>query len=182
MRLQDSLIEDKALRRFSMISFDVDVKDAVKAVQRQLKLGNVVGLISAHKPDLEFANFDLCELIEIAAQIDADRGFSPETVLHADWSNVASGRAFEIRYLSVSERRADALKGEIWGRALGRFALKHPRGNNPGRNRPILSQISAALHAWNSNYDFERDFVEVDPKTFERRQKDLRTRVGEPAE
>jgi hypothetical protein len=42
----------------------------LKAIRRQVDRANVVGFIAAHRPDFEFANFEVTELAEIAARID----------------------------------------------------------------------------------------------------------------
>jgi hypothetical protein len=78
MMLADALAQDIAQRRFSMISFDVDVDvDAnVKQIRRQLSEDRVVGFIAANTPDFEFANFTLEELVEVACRIDEHYGFS----------------------------------------------------------------------------------------------------------
>ena len=70
LKLQDGLQEDKKHRRFSVISFDKEDGSAnEKAIGRQIQLNNVVGSISAHNPDFEFANFTIRELVEVAARI-----------------------------------------------------------------------------------------------------------------
>ena len=74
LKLQDGLEQDLAMRRFSIISFDTDVAANMRAVRRQLEMGRVVGSIHANAPDFEFANFDLAELVEIAARIDEAEG------------------------------------------------------------------------------------------------------------
>jgi hypothetical protein len=168
MTLQDSLLEDRALRRFSVISFDLDEKENVKLIQRQVQEDNIVGMIAAHDPDFEFANFHVRELVDIAAQIDVESGFPGDNVREADWSGVTSGKAFEAKYRKVSARRPSGLKGEQWGRALARYARANPRRSDNGITRPLLSQVQAALHAWNSNYDVETEMFRFDPNTFER--------------
>ncbi len=95
LKLGDWLKEDKALRRFSIISFDRDVPANRKAIRRQVEQGNIVGFIAAHKPDFEFANFTIQELIEITARIDERKGFSGELIRNADWVGVRNGGDFE---------------------------------------------------------------------------------------
>jgi hypothetical protein len=121
LKLRDWLAEDKALRRFSMISFDTDVLSNFKAIQRQVMQGRVVGQIAAHNPDFEFANFDITELVEIAARLDETYNFSGDSLRNADWTGVLNGRAFAEKYRQLSLRKSAGLKGEQWGRALAAF-------------------------------------------------------------
>lgn len=122
LRLEALLKEDRSLRRFSMLSLDRDVPANAKFVRRQVEQDNVVGLITIHDPDFEFANFSVAELAEIAAGIDETCGYPGDPVRNADWTGIGSGEAFEQRYRQVSARKPGALKGEQWGRAL---ALRH---------------------------------------------------------
>lgn len=130
-------MEDKALRRFSMISFDLDAPASVKAVRRQVEQENVVGFIAAHKPDFELANFAIQELAEVAARIDETCGVSGSAVRNADWAGVGSGRAFEEKYKAISARQPRGLKGEEWGRALAAYGVEHPKRSDDGTERPL---------------------------------------------
>jgi hypothetical protein len=169
-KLEDQLREDLALRRFSVISFDRDLKPNVRAIRRQIEQGHVVGLIDANDPDFEFANFSLDELVEIAALMDERHGLKGDKVRKADWQGVASGRAFADRYSSVSEKRASP-KGRDWGEALAAYALAHPVNPRTGAERPFLRLVSAAFWAWHSNYEFQKEHVVFDPQTFETRRR-----------
>lgn len=169
LKLGDWLREDQALRRFSMISFDRDgqpVSPNVKAIRRQVEKDNVVGLIAAHSPDFEFANFDVNELAEIAARLDEKHSYSGDTVRNAAWTGVTNASGFERRYQSVSIRKRGKLKGESWGRALAQYAVDYPRKAD-GTERPIWNQIRGAWFGWKSNYDRQREAFRFDPVTFE---------------
>jgi hypothetical protein len=76
LKLEEWLKEDKAQRRFSMISFDCDRKQCVGTFRRQIREGNLVGYAAAHGPDFEFHNFTVQEFAEVAARIDEAHGFS----------------------------------------------------------------------------------------------------------
>lgn len=167
LKLRDWLLEDKALRRFSVISFDIDVPANVKAVRRQVEQQNVVGFIAAHKPDFEFANFTIQELAEIAARIDEVNGISGDAVRNADWPGVGSGRAFEARYRAISARRPRGLKGEEWGRALAAYAVEHPSRPDDGSERPFWREIRAVLKARIAHYDLQKEHLGFDRDTFE---------------
>lgn len=167
LKLQEWLKEDKAFRRFSMISFDCDVPANVKAIRRQVELQNVVGLIAAHKPDFEFANFTIQELAEVAARIDEANDVSGDTVRNADWTGVGSGRAFEARYKAVSARQPRGLKGQEWGIALATYADEHPNRSDDGSERPFLHEIWAALRSRIASYDAQKERFGFDRDTFE---------------
>ena len=166
LKLEALLDEDRSLRRFSMISFDGDVSANIKYVRRQFEQGKVVGVITKHDPDYELANFSITELVEVAAKIDEALGFPGDLVRRADWTCVQSSKAFEKKYLEVSARKSGALKDERWGRSLARYAMEHP-DRPEGTRRPLWGDLRAALHAWSSNYDCQRDLFTFDPVTFE---------------
>jgi hypothetical protein len=166
-KLDQALKEDRALRRFSIISFDRDVPANVRAIRRQVERGNVVGIIASHDPDFEYANFTLEELVEVAAQLDEQHGYPGDPVRRADWARIASGGAFEREYGAVSARKPSSLKGEEWGRALAKFAIERPRRSDTGVERPLWLQIRAAVRARTSNYDFQSEHFTFDSATFE---------------
>lgn len=167
MKFSDALDQDKALRRFSLISFDVDEKNNVKFIEQQIKQHRIVGLLTANKPDFEFANFTINELAEIAALIDEEKGTSGDPVRNADWTGIISGKAFEIKYKEISARKPRSLKGGEWGNALAAYIFKHPYRSDNSIKRPLLHEIEAALRCTNVYYDFQKDNFGFDPKTFE---------------
>ena len=166
LKLQDWLIEDRNLRRFSMISFDTDVPANVKAIWKQVAQNNVVGFIAVHKPDFEFANFAIEELSEVAARIDEASGVLGDAVRDADWTGVSRGRAFEKKYKAVSAR-SRGLKGEEWGRALARYAIEYPKRSDDGRERFFWREIQVALQARIADYDLQNERFGFDTETFE---------------
>ncbi|MFA5824043.1 MAG: hypothetical protein WC853_13375 [Thermodesulfovibrionales bacterium] len=167
LKLRDSLKEDKALRRFSMLSFDKDVAANVKSVRRQVEQKNIVGFIAAHSPDFEFSNFTIEELAEVAARIDEANGVSGKAVRNANWTGIASGRAFEARYVEVSDRKPRAIKGKEWGEALAAYALDQPNRQDNGAERPFWREIRAAIQGRVAHYDFQKDHFVFNPDTFE---------------
>lgn len=166
LKLGDWLKEDRALRRFSMISFDLDLGTNAKIIRRLVKRGNIVGIVTAHAPDFEFSNFTLHELVEIAAELDEAHNFPGDDLRNADWTGIQGAAQFEKRYREISARGSSSLKGERWGRALAKYASKMPRREDTGEERPFVADVRAALHAWNSNYDDHRKRFEFDPVTF----------------
>lgn len=167
LKLRDWLMEDKRLRRFSMISFDYDVAANVKAIRRQVDEQNVVGFITANKPDFEFANFTIRELIEVAAKIDEANGFEGDAVRNVDWTGVGNARDFEKRYGKISNRGPRGLKGEAWGRALADYATEHPNRLDDGSERSLWREIRIALKARIVHYDLHKQHTGFDRDTFE---------------
>jgi hypothetical protein len=163
---KDALREDLALRRFSVISFDRDVRANERAIRRQVEQHHVVGSINANDPDFEFANFSLHELVEIAALIDECLGFDGKRVRNAESKGIYGGKAFAERYSRVSERRCSP-QGKEWGEALAAHAIKNPVNPRTGAERPLLRIVSAACWAWHSDYDFQKEHVTFDPQAFE---------------
>ncbi len=167
LRLADGLIQDKELRRFSFISFDMDVAANVKAIRRQVQNGNVVGYINGNIPDFEFGNFTLKELIEVAAIMDEKRGANSESIRNDDWSEVRSGREFEENYRKLTGIGQKGLKGEEWGKSLAEYALKNPFLDRKKKRRPFLETVNHALQARRVRYDFQRDNYYIDPESFQ---------------
>lgn len=165
LKLRAMLLEDLKMRRFSIISFDADVAANVKFVRRQAAQGNIVGLIRAHQPDFEFANFSLAELVEIAAGLDEQCGSSGDSVRIADWTGVHNAAAFQAIYVRVSRRGSPGLKGQQWGAALAEYALKHPERGDDGTLRAFWEEIRVALRSRGANYDYQRSHFTFDQET-----------------
>jgi hypothetical protein len=162
VNMTEWLQEDVRLKRFSIISFDADVRQNVKTIESLSSL--VIGSIFAHKPDFEFANFTLDELVHVAADLDKAEGFGSDALRNSDWTGIDTGKAFENKYLAVS-KRGRALKGEKWGRALARYAEERP--NRPdGAERQFTVSLRHAVLSQSSNWDQHKDSFVIDPKTF----------------
>ena len=166
MKLADALSQDIAQRRFSMISFDVDVDANVKQIRRQVSEDRVVGFIAANTPDFEFANFTLEELVEVACRIDEHYGFPGQPLLEGDWKGVASGKEFEKRYGKISSRRPRGLKGSEWGSFLAEYAKEKPLRSDNNQERPLLSQVRMGLTARTAHYDHQKETLCFDEEGF----------------
>lgn len=167
LKLPDWLKEDLALRRFSILSFDLDVPANVKAVRRQVEQQHVVGFIAAHRPDFEFANFTVQELAEIAARLDEQHGVSGDAIRLADWTMICTGRDFEAKYKKSSVRKPRRLKGKEWGEALAAYILDHPFFADSGKERPFWREIQVAIRARGADFDFQKERYGFDAETFE---------------
>lgn len=167
LRLADGLVQDRELRRFSFISFDMDVVANLKAIRRQVRNDNVVGYINCNNPDFEFANFTLEELIDVAATMDESQGANSEKIRTTDWSGIKSGRQFEEKYRNLSEIGQKGLKGEQWGKALAEYALNNPHLDGKDKKRPFLEAVKYALQSRRVRYDDQRDNYFISPETFQ---------------
>jgi hypothetical protein len=167
MKLADALAQDIAQRRFSMISFDVDVEANVKLIRRQVSEVRVIGFIAANMPDFEFANFTLEELVEVACQIDEHHGFPRQPLLEGDWKGVSSGKEFEKRYCKISDRRPRGLKGHEWGSFLAEYAMEHPLRSDNNQERPLLCQVRMGISARTAHYDYQKESLCFDQERFQ---------------
>lgn len=165
-RLHDWLEEDRGLKRFSMVSFDVVGAAHGEAIREEAERGNVVGHLAVHRPDFELANFTLGELVEIAARLDDEQGFDGGRVRGADWARVRTAGDFEARYVEVSER-GRPLSAERWGRELAAHAASHPRRPDTNGRRPIWIEIETALRGRLVNYDGLPRTARLERETFE---------------
>jgi hypothetical protein len=164
VNLREWLTEDNKLKRFSIVTFDVDVMPNQKTIRRLADL--ITGSVFANEPDFEFANFTLLELVSVAASLDEQDGLPGRPVREADWDGIGKGGDFEKKYAAVSESHR-SLKGEKWGRALARYAELHP-GRADGRPRPFRDALMHATLAQSSNYDNDRETYRIDPETYQR--------------
>ena len=167
LRLADGLIQDKELRRFSFISFDMDVVANLKAIRRQAQIGNIIGYINCNNPDFEFANFTLKELVDVAATMDESQGASSEKIRTSDWSGIKNGKQFDENYRNLSEIGQKGLKGEQWGKALAEYALNYPYFDRKDKKCPFLEAVNYALQSRRVRYDNQRNNYFINPETFQ---------------
>ena len=97
LKLADQLREDRALRRFSLVSLDRDVPANVKSIRRRIQQEELVGIVFDREPDFEFHNFSLDELVEIAARFNESHGYSGDPIRDGDWSGIEGASSFQER-------------------------------------------------------------------------------------
>jgi hypothetical protein len=163
--LQEGLVQDLALGRFSMISIDADVPANLRVLRQQVQENRVVGSIHVNQPDFEFANFALDELVQVASTFDEQHGVSGDPVRQANWGGVSGAKEFEARYRAVSLRRR-SIKGKKWGEALAAYAGMRPNRLDTGDERPIWRAIGNAQRSRLANYDRQKERYRFDPDTF----------------
>ena len=167
LRLADALNHDKELRRFSFISFDMDVVANTRTIRRQVQNGNIIGYINGNNPDFEFGNFTLEELVEVAATLDEKQGASSDNIRNGDWKKVSSGREFEENYRKLTEIGQKGLKGEEWGKALAEYALRNPFLDGKETRRPFLETMNYALRSRRVKYDYQSENYHINPESFQ---------------
>lgn len=167
LRLADGIEMDREVRRFSFISFDVDVPANVKSIKKWVEEGSVVGFVNANDPDFEFGNFTLNELIEVAAKLDDSEGADGDRIRYGKWEGISNGRDFEEHYNTLSLKRSSGLKGEQWGSALGLYMIENPCFPESEKLRPFVETINAVIRARSVKYEYQRDNSNIDPQTFE---------------
>jgi hypothetical protein len=150
-----------------MITIDADVISNVKKVRRQVEQNRIVGVITLNRPDFEFANFAIGELVEIAARLDEAKGYSGYPVREAIWTGIKSGKSFEKKYLTVSARKPPSLKGQEWGEALATYAIEKQKRSDDGKERPLWREIHTAIQAQIANYDYQKSHIGFNRDTFD---------------
>ena len=170
MRFEDHLKNDKEFRRFSFISLDEDRADNLKILRKHINQANIVGYINLNRPDFEFENFTLDELIEVAFILDENLGFDSQKLMSGNKQNVSSGKGFEKYYIEHSARKI-SLKGCEWGKALAKYACEYPLKKDSGKKRAFIETVEQVLLAKRVSYDYQRDHFEIDPNDFQIKEK-----------
>lgn len=81
-----------------------------------------------HKPDFEFANFLLTELLEVAATMDESLGFEGAPIRDAKCSAINSWATKGFVRMAFSSGRSDP-----------RFAPSRSQTNGPGLHTPLAN-------------------------------------------
>lgn len=171
IKLRDNLINDRSVRRFSIISVDGDLESTKKVLREQIRKELIVGWVNVNEPDFEIGNFSVEELVRIAADWDSEEGFGCEALRDANWSDVKDGRDFEERYLRYTRSERSGLKGYQWGERLAIWVMDKPEIEGDGRERPIWKAVKAGLRARVANYDSEEKNYQINPTTFKTEQR-----------
>jgi hypothetical protein len=151
-----SLEIDIKSRVFSVVLLDEDRDDNVRAVKQAAASGRFFGRFFISSPDIEFANFSLSELTEIALQtVPRDGRVVPAVNELA--SLVAEAKSGEhLLELLEQQGLSGVRKSETWGVALMNFALRHqvlpPDHKKAGERRWILNVAELLIQARNAGY------------------------------
>ena len=172
LAFKGSLENDRKSHVFSIVLLDGDRQDFVRVVKKAAEEGIIFGRFFVSKPDFEFANFSLEELIDVLVSI-ADKedieGVEKEQLL-SDLEGVSSSREL-FRILGQSYQQLSSIqKSEKWGEELMDYAIKHPQasaqsGSDDEKERPIIEAARVALIGRKSGYIKSYDQYKVDPDT-----------------
>jgi hypothetical protein len=103
-------------------------------------------------------------LVEIAATMDEQNGLSDTSIRQANCDGITGAKEFGQWYQAASARCGGNLKGEAWGRVLGRHAREHRKIH--GHERSIIDQTRAAIFGWSTSYGSHSRNFTLDPDTF----------------
>lgn len=169
----DSLAADLNAHVFSVVILDNDRADVVRLLKKAAADRAFFGAYFLFDPDIEFGNFNIAELLEVALGIaqrsdpaTQDQASTKATLL-SKVSNARSGKEF-FRLLADAGVE-DAAKGEKWGEALMSFATKHqtfpighPRG---GEERPLVEAARLLIRAEDAGFLRSMAYEELDAET-----------------
>lgn len=164
MLLMQFFMADHAAKRFSFVSIDGDKEDNLRELRSQVKHEHLsVGWVTIAKPDFEMANFDVPELVRIAVSLRTLSSTKRKRIREADWSGIRKGKDFDGKFQTVA--RTPALKGEEWGKALMRFALKNPERPSTNSLRPVIKALQAAHRVYLVDHKGQHDRYLMDQTT-----------------
>jgi hypothetical protein len=170
LSFRENLLNDMNRSVYSWVSLDGDVEDNLRVLKKAVENNEMFGMFYISKPDFEFANFTLDELVEILWEIASENGAesSEKQKLVEQTSTATTGKElFKLAKQAVPALgRAD--KGSIWGEKLMRFALKNhqiQQSDGSSKDRLVIESIYEALHAIDCNYYLSRKESRVDVET-----------------
>jgi hypothetical protein len=164
----DSLKNDRKAKIFSVVVLDGDRKDNIKVVKAAAKSGDFFGRFFVASPDIEFENFRLDELVEIASSILARRNnlqFDKQKI-EATVAGATTGKEFFKLLAGANIKELE--KSTEWGIAMMDFALKnprHPRIVDKDAVRQIVEIAKLLLIGRQSGYQRSFDKYRVDANT-----------------
>lgn len=166
---RESLLNDIKAKTFSLILFDGDVSENLRAVQQAASADEICGMFFVFKPDFEFANFELHELAEIILMLASKKGMSQFSLPQIEGAVKDAHSSKELFQLlnKLSPDFSLLSKGKEWGEALLNYARKNPRSREFGddNDRLINRVIAIAYRTMTSSYEFTRKKYKVNPDT-----------------
>jgi hypothetical protein len=162
-----NLATDLQSRVFSFVTVDGDRSDYVNAIKKAAREDKMCGRFFISKPDFEFANFALMELLHVVWRMAKDNGAIPTEWIKLYDAVIAAEDAVElIDHAKVALpgplRRLG--KGTAWGERLMSFALENPRTYD-GRERPMVEAVRAARQGLGANFEWINAHLRLDPET-----------------
>lgn len=173
LKFVESLTTDRQSHVFSVVLIDADKSDNVRALKKAAKEGRFFGRFFISKPDFEFANFSISELIDAAVEVSGRQATEALDVRAVEAATVQSrsGKEFLTALNNIGFARIE--KSEMWGIALMDRALKDPllpKGHErAGAPRPIVQVAQLLLNARGAGYVRSIEHLTVDYETGELR-------------
>jgi hypothetical protein len=153
----------------SAVVLDGDDQDNIRAVKKAATDDACFAPFFILDPDVEFANFSMAELVEVAIDLahrESNVKVEADEIMSAVASS-SSGKEF-LRQLSGTTA-ACVRKGEHWGVALMRHAVGAellPAGHaRAGSVRPLVEVARLLIRALDSGYVRSVEASVVDPET-----------------
>lgn len=167
LSFRGSLANDIHRSVYSWVSLDEDAEHNLRALRKAVEDDEMFGMFFISKPDFEFANFTLDELVEVLWNIAKENGAAGDDKqkLIQHTSNAKTGKKlFDLAKQVMPElQRVD--KGKSWGEKLMEFARKNQTMrliDGSTRTRPIIEAIYSALRTINCHYYLSRKKCKVD--------------------
>jgi hypothetical protein len=167
LSFKENLLNDIRRSIYSWVSLDGDVENNLRMLLKAVEKDEMFGMFFISKPDFEFANFTLEELVEILWDIALERGAESDEKQKflEETSSAKTGKEL----LSLAKKAIPSLlrvdKGKVWGEKLMRLALKNHKmqlADENTKTRPVIEAMHLALRTINCNYHLSRKECKVD--------------------
>ncbi len=163
----DSLLNDMKSHVFSIVLIDQDREDYVRVLRKAAKERTFFGEFYVSRPDVEFANFNVGELVEVVHDVLTSTGV--QLVNRKEISELIAGSTSGRSLMSFLHDcpSIQLAKGEQWGAALMRYAVTHPTfpvsDERAGTLRPLIQIARLLVRAHHSGYLRSVESSVVDP-------------------
>ena len=157
---KDSLRNDLKAQDFSFVYIDGDREDFLRVVKKAAEEDILTGGFFVSKPDIEFENFTVEELIEAALQMAKDMGvpFEDKNKLLEEAKNAVSGNDFFDALGRAGVDKA-VCKGELWGDTLMKYAIDNSKDCH------MLQVVEDVFHTTRCGFQNARQSIRIDPMT-----------------
>jgi hypothetical protein len=165
LSFRESLRNDLKAKTFSLLIFDGDRSDNIRAVARAAEDDEICGLFFVCKPDFEFQNFTREELCEVVLTDDCSEKPS-QTELERATDGASDATEFFKKVMNTFPELDGVTKGSKWREMLAKYAREHPRGDFGDESDRFINQlIRAGLQCCSFQYDHTRNRYKTDPST-----------------
>jgi hypothetical protein len=161
---RESLRNDLKSKIFSIVVFDEDVSDNVRAMKKAVEEKELVGRFFISKPDFEFENFSLEELCDVAILLAQQHDISiDEAEIFSIISETKTGKEFEKSISQYSVDLGRLIKGQAWGKALTQYVDENHEKFQDKTIMAIFNMISQCKYY---SYELSKT-AKINPETGE---------------